>query len=51
MTTRLTIQERAKIAARCEVWNFIVRAHRWWDACKDRHETLRPETIIVVQSL
>ena len=41
----LTIQERARIAVRYEVRNFIVLVQRRWGACKGRHETPRPETI------
>ncbi|XP_029655063.1 uncharacterized protein LOC115228670 [Octopus sinensis] len=36
---------RAKIAARYEVWNSIVWVQRWRRAWKDKHATLRPETI------
>ena len=45
MTSALTIQERAKIAACYEVRNFIVLVRRRWDACKGRHYALCPETI------
>ena len=36
MTSRLTIQERAKIAARYEVWNSNVLVQKGWRPCKDR---------------
>ena len=45
MTSRLTIQERAKIAARYEVWNSVVEVQRWWRTLKGSRATLRPETI------
>ena len=45
MTSTFTLQERAKIAARYEVRNFIVLVHRWWGASEAKHETLSPETI------
>ena len=45
MTSALTIQKRAKIAARYEGRNFIVLVQRWWVVCKGRHYPLCPETI------
>ena len=45
MTSRLTIQERAKIAARYEVWNSVVEVQRWWRTLKGSRATLRRETI------
>ena len=45
MTRSLTIQQGAKIAAGCEVRNFIVLAQRRWGACTGRNEALRRETI------
>ena len=45
MTSALSIQKRAKIAACYEGRNFIVLVQRWWIACKGRHYTLCPETI------
>ena len=45
MTSRLTIQERAKIAARYEVWNSVVEVQRWWRTLKGSRATLHPETI------
>ena len=41
----LTIQDRAKTAARYEVRYFIVQVQRRWGACEGRHEALRLETI------
>ena len=45
MTSALTIQERAKIAACYEVGNFIILVQRRWGACKGRHYTLFPEPV------
>ena len=44
LTSHLTIQERANIAARFAVCNSIVEVQRWRRKLKDRHATLRPET-------
>jgi len=30
MAGRLTVKERAQIAARYEVWNSVVAVQRWW---------------------
>ena len=45
MASRLTIQERAKTAARYEEWNSVVEVQRWQRTLKGRHATLRPEII------
>jgi len=45
MAGRLTVEERAQIAARYEVWNSVVAVQRWWRTVKGRNTTIRPETI------
>ena len=45
MAGRLTVKERAQIAARYEVWNSVVAVQRWWRTVKGRNITIRPETI------
>ena len=45
ITSPLSIQKQAKIAAGNEVRNSIVLVQRRWGACDGWHETLRPETI------
>jgi len=45
MAGRLTVKERAQIAARYEVWNSVAAVHRWWHTAKGRNSTIRPETI------
>eukprot|EP00106_Octopus_bimaculoides_P001463 XP_014768905.1 PREDICTED: uncharacterized protein LOC106868252 [Octopus bimaculoides] len=42
MASRLTVEERTKIAARHEVWNSVVLVQRWRRAWKGKHG---PETI------
>ena len=45
MAGHLTVQERAQIAARYEVWNSVVAVQRWWRTVKGRNATIRQETI------
>ena len=45
MAGRLTVQERAQIAARYEVWRSIVEVQRWWRTTKGRHAQIDPKTI------
>jgi len=45
MAGRLTVQERAQIAARYEEWNSVVAVQRWWLTVKGRNATIRQETI------
>ena len=45
MAGRLTVQERAQIAALYEVWNSVLAVQRWWRAVKGRNATVRQETI------
>jgi len=45
MAGRLTIQERAQIAPRYEVWNSVVAVQRWWRTVKGRNATIRQKTI------
>ena len=45
MAGRLTVKERAQIAARYEVWNSVVAVQRWWRMVKGRNTTIRLETI------
>lgn len=42
---RLSIQERAKIASRYEVWQSIVEVQRWWRNINGPHAVLDPKTI------
>ena len=44
MAGRLTVQERAQIAARYEVWRSIVDVQRWWRTIKGRHAQIDPTT-------
>lgn len=41
----LTVEERAKIAARYEVWGSVVRVQRWWRAERGIHATLDAKTV------
>jgi len=41
----LTVQQRAQIAARYEMWNSVVAVQRWWRTMKGRNATIRQETI------
>jgi hypothetical protein len=50
MARRLTVQERAQIAARYEVWNLVVVVQRWWRTMQGRNATIRHETIKNCQS-
>ena len=45
MAGRLTVQERAQIAAHYEVWRSIVEVQRWWRTIKGRHAQIDPKTI------
>ena len=45
MAGRLTVQERAQIAARSEVWRSIIEVQRWWRNIKGRHAQINPRTI------
>jgi len=45
MAGRLTVKERAQIAARYEVRNSVVAVQRWWRTVRGRNTTIRPETI------
>ena len=45
MAGRLTVQERAQIAARYEVWRSIVQVQRWYRTIKGRHPQIDPKTI------
>jgi hypothetical protein len=45
MAGRLTLQERAQIAARYEVWGCIVQVQRWWRTIKGKHAQIDPKTI------
>ncbi|KAK7072238.1 hypothetical protein SK128_001416, partial [Halocaridina rubra] len=37
MAKRLTLQERAQLAARYEVWKYVVRVQRWWMTIRGVH--------------
>ena len=45
MAGRLTVQERAQIAACYEVWRSIIAVQRWWRNIKERHAQINPRTI------
>ena len=45
MAGRLTVQERAQIAARYEVWRSILQVQRWWRTIKGRHAQIDLKTI------
>ena len=45
MAGRLTLQERAQIAARYEVWGCIVQVQRWWRTIKGKHAQIDPKMI------
>ena len=45
MAGRLTVQERAQIAARYEVRKSIVEVRRWWRTIKERQAQIDPKTI------
>ena len=43
MAGRLTVQERAQIAARYKVWRPIVEVQRYWRTIKRRHAQIDPK--------
>ena len=45
MAGRLTVQERAQIAAHYEVWRSIAEVQRCWKTIKGRHAQIDPKTI------
>ncbi len=45
MTKRLTVQDRALIATRYEMWQSVIELQRWWRSQRGRHATLHPNTI------
>ncbi len=45
MAGRLTLQERAQLAARYEVWRSVVQVQRWWRTIKGRHDQVDAKTI------
>ena len=45
MANRITVQERAQVAARYEVWRSVVQVQRWWRAEHGPRATLDPKTI------
>jgi len=45
MAGRLTVKERAQIAARYEVWNSVAAVQSWWRTVKGRNTAFRPETV------
>lgn len=45
MAPVLSIEQRARIAARYEVWESVVQVQRWWRARYGRHTNLDPKTI------
>lgn len=45
MAHRITVQERAQVAARYEVWRSVVQVQRWWRAEHGPRATLDPKTI------
>ncbi|CAF3023534.1 unnamed protein product [Rotaria sp. Silwood2] len=45
MTKLLTVQDRALIATRYEMWQSVIEVQRWWRSQWGRHATLHPDTI------
>ena len=45
MAKRLTVQDRALIATRYEMWQSVIEVQRWWRSQRGRHETLDAKTI------
>ena len=45
MSPTLSIEDRARIAARYEVWQSVVQVQRWWRSQHGRHSNLDPKTI------
>lgn len=45
MSDRLTQRDRARIAARLEVWGSVVEVQRWWRQENGPHATLDPKTV------
>jgi hypothetical protein len=45
MAGRFSVPEWAKIAARCEVWNWVVAVQRWWREVRGRNATVHKETV------
>jgi hypothetical protein len=43
--TRLTLQERAQLAARYEVWQSVVQVQRWWRTIRGPHAQVDSKTI------
>ena len=43
MAEKLTVAQRARIAARYEVWQSEIAVHRWWHKETERHVTLDPQ--------
>ena len=45
MAERLTLQERAQLAAQYEVWQSVVRVQRWWRTIHGPRAQVDPKTI------
>ena len=45
MTNRLTVQDRALIATRYEIWQSVVEVQKWWRTQRSKHITLDAKTI------
>lgn len=45
MAQRLTLQERAQLASRYEVWQSVVRVQRWWRTIHGPRAQVDPKTI------
>ncbi|CAF2088788.1 unnamed protein product [Rotaria magnacalcarata] len=45
MNKRLTVQDRALIATRYEMWPSVVEVQRWWRSQRGKHATLGAKTI------
>lgn len=45
MTKRLTVQDRALIEARYEMWQSVIEVQRWWRNQRGRHATFDAKTI------
>ena len=45
MAKRLTVQDRALIATRYEMWQSVIEVQRWWRSQRGRHATLDAKII------
>jgi hypothetical protein len=45
MAKRFSVQDRAQIATKYEIWQAVVAVQRWWRGKRGKHETFHPDTI------